>query len=121
MIDVTWLFLIVVYAILSVVNLYAVYLYCIACTKMQKTRMIRSVYYLLLALLLENVYFMFTALFEGFKYPLANVFKYPLLWSVPKLILLLALTYFIVASLSPPDKTIGNRLTIAHKTIHGGR
>lgn len=63
--------------------------------------MIKSVYCLLVALLVENVYFGVTAYFDFHNSSISIVLMNPLLWAIPKLLLLFALIYFINASTTP--------------------
>jgi hypothetical protein len=72
-----------------------------ACYKMKKTPIIRSVYMLLGALLFENVYFLITAIANATSEKAWEILTHPILWSVPKILLGIGLTYFVVASLSP--------------------
>ena len=103
MISIENLILVSIYSMLVIVNGFAAVLYNKAYTVMKKTRMIKSVYFLLITILIENIYFMFVAIFKC-----NNIFIYkylinPVFWSIPKLILLSGLIFFINASLSPPD------------------
>lgn len=98
-----WLFLTIVYIVLSCINIYAVILYRKAYYEMKRTLIIRSVYYLMIALLIENVYFAITAIAEGFNHSIGTIMMYPLLWSIPKLLLLFAILFFVVGSLSPNE------------------
>ena len=99
-----WIFLIVVYTVISVINIYAVFLYRMACLKMRKTKMIQSVYYLLTALLIENVYFWAAALLRGINHGVSSFLELPYLWAIPKILLALGLLYFIIASLTPTQE-----------------
>jgi hypothetical protein len=97
-----YIFLITVYCVLIFVNIYAICLYYYAYLKMKRTRMIRSVFILLLSFLFENVYFFIVAnqVFElGDK--TTHFMIHPLFWSIPKLVVLFGLSYFIYASLKP--------------------
>ncbi len=68
---------------------------------MHRTIMIKSVFYLLGALVIENVYFLILAIAGGFDLPIAIIMMHPVLWSIPKLILGGSLLFFVAASLSP--------------------
>lgn len=93
-------FLIAIYLLLIVFNSIGVYLYRQAYYKMHKTKMIRSVYYLIVAFLIENIYFAITAIVD-ISHNDANVLMHPILWAIPKLILLGAIIFFIQASVTP--------------------
>ena len=98
---ISWITLIIIYIVLVCVNLIGVIIYREAFHKMKRTLMIRAVYILLLALLFENVYFTLTALTVGYESVIGNILMNPLMWVVPKFILLLAIGFFIYASLKP--------------------
>jgi len=98
---ISWLTLIIVYVVLSCINIFAVYIYREAYYKMKRTLMIRSVYYLMVALLIENVYFTITAMTVGIDSVVSFILMHPLMWVIPKFILLLSVLYFIYASLTP--------------------
>jgi hypothetical protein len=95
--------LVLVYSFLVAVGTYAVILYHNAYYKMHKTKMIKSVYFLLISLLIENIYFGIAAFFTDISSSIADVFMMPALWAVPKLLLLFATIYFIYTSLAPSD------------------
>ena len=98
LLDLEWIVLLVVYVLLISVNIFGVILYRKAFYKMKKTIMIKSVYYLLISLLIENVYFL------GVVIASSNYFYFlssPLMWSIPKFILLCSIVFFIYASLTP--------------------
>ena len=97
----SWLFLVAVYIVLSVINSYGVFLYYKACVQMHRTVMIQSVFYVLCALLLENIYFLIVSISRGFNWSIVFILEHPLFWSIPKIILAISLLYFIIASLSP--------------------
>jgi len=96
-----WLILVIVYVLITTINLYAVYLYRKAYYIMKRTLMIKSVYFLLIALLFENIYFTLTAILQGFGHPIGFLLQSPPLWAIPKAILAVGLVYFIYASLCP--------------------
>jgi len=98
---VSWLILVGIYLILTGVNVQACLLYRKAYLKMKKTLMIRSVWLLMVALFIENLYFAVTAIVQGFRHPLGLVLMHPLMWTVPKTFLLIALIHFVYASISP--------------------
>ena len=93
--------LIVSYILLISFNVIGVVLYNQAYYKMHKTKMIQSVYYLLIAMLVENLYFGFTALMQFTNPAFGAVLLSPTFWAIPKLVLLASLIYFINASISP--------------------
>ena len=101
-----WIFLIIVYTIITIVNIYAVFLYRIACYKMRRTKMIQSVYYLLAALLVENLYFWLASLIRAINHGVSSFLELPYLWAIPKLLLLVGLIYFIIASLTPTEELV---------------
>lgn len=98
------LFLLFVYSILIVINMYAIGLYYYAYVKMKRTRMIKSVFVFLLCFLFENIYFFIVV--KNLYIQGTNVVFYmvhPLLWAVPKITVMLGLSYFIYSSLQPND------------------
>ena len=97
------LYLVVVYISLILINIHAVWLYYTAYVKMKRTRMIKSVFLLLCAFLIENVYFLCIAMNKKLIEVISNTPVHPLLWSIPKLIVMSGLLYFIWSSLSPSD------------------
>lgn len=99
-----WLFLIIIYVILTSVNLVAVIIYRNAYYMMKRTLMIKSVYYLMIALLIENLYFTSSAILQGLHMRLGFILHWPLLWVIPKFILLLAIIFFVYSSLVPTRK-----------------
>jgi hypothetical protein len=62
---------------------------------------IRSVLWLLITILFENLYFMIDAIARGFDWSIHVVLENPLIWSIPKIMLLSGVIFFIVASVSP--------------------
>jgi hypothetical protein len=69
---------------------------------MKKTRMIFSVMLLLLAILIENLYFAAVAIAKGFNSGISEILAHPSCWSIPKVFLLIALVYFVSSSLNDP-------------------
>lgn len=95
--------LIVIYSILITVCAYSVFLYRKAYYEMKKTRVIKSVYLLLIALLAENFYFGLALLCQNQNLLLYNYLIQPFWWIFPKLFILIALIYFIYSSLTKSE------------------
>jgi hypothetical protein len=92
------LFLIIIYISLIILGSISVFLYRRAYLEMKRTKMILSVYLLLISLLIENIYFgLYTVGNHIDWFPLL-VFSHPILWAFPKLFVLISLTYFIYMS-----------------------
>jgi len=115
-----WVFLTATYLSLTVAGVVSVLLYRYAYLNMKRTRMIKSVYWLLITLALENIYFLVTsaARWHGHVY-LEEFLTNPWLWSVPKVLLLFALVYFIYASLCPtPDQCLKTAKDLHNMSVH---
>ena len=112
-----WLLLSLTYLALCLTGLISVGLYHHAYMKMKRTRMIRSVLFLLFAVLVENIYFMVTAIARGYDLIIQDVLHDPYFWFMPKLVLLFALIYFIYASITPTKEAPCNALHNAQKKL----
>ena len=94
----------IIYAVLVIISATLFVLYHKAFIKMHNTRVIKSVCFLMFALLIESLYFFTITLAMTFNISmLDDILVVPWLWSIPKLILLAALGYFLFTSLAPPD------------------
>lgn len=99
-----WLLLTSVYLLLGVAAALMVVMYRYAWLKMKKTRMIHSVYMLGLALLFDTAYFTVVTVLFGYGAETVEVLILPELVLIPKGLLLIALMYFMNASLCPDRK-----------------
>jgi len=95
-----------VYFTVMIAALIAVYLYGKAYFEMKKTSVIRGVWLLLIAVLIDTTFFMTvtTSEYGIFSPNISEIMKIPCILIVPKILLIVALTYFIYASISPGDQ-----------------
>jgi len=112
-----WLLLVLVYALITCVSLYATILYRGAFIKMKRTRMIGSVYYLLASICFSSLWFLILIVSRAYELNLYDYMVISYIWCIPRIPVLVALIYFIYASLSPPDTTYKD-FEKAHKKIH---
>ena len=119
-----WLLTVSAYLVLTILSLYATTLYRKAYYKMKKTAMIRSVYYLMIALTADSAYFTIATIMSGYDYAYHDMLTTPPLLIIPKVVLALGLFYFIMKSLSPneydPLKESAKKINQASKKITNG-
>jgi len=97
------LLLILIYSLLVFTTFVGVLLYRRAYVEMKHTRIIRATWFLLIALLYESTFFGTRAVAMVFFDPLYQIMVTPFWWSIGKIPTLLGVSYFIYASVSPPD------------------
>lgn len=102
-----------VYILLISIGIYITFLYNIAYYRMKKTKMIYSIYLLLLSILIENIYFGMAVLLKHSNEYVYNYLMEDYFWLFPKTFMLIALIYFSYTSLCSNEpiqtKKIGNK------------
>jgi hypothetical protein len=77
---------------------------------MKRTKMIRSIWLLMIAIFFDSLYFFFTTFSFGLNSYMGQVLLHPLLIIIPKSLLLGSMLYFLYCSLSPNDYSFQGRI-----------